>query len=373
MAKILYFIDHLRPDGAQHFLLTLASGLADKHEQRVLCLNSRNDPQFVARFAEHGLTVDIIGFPALLSGLGLLRIAKIIRGYRPDVSLTLLFGGDVIGRIASRLAGVPRVVSSVRVRGTHYGQWQRKLLAATARLADQVILASAELEATTIAEEGVRSDQIQVISNSVDVDRFADIGNRAALARHYGLNPARPILGALGRLAPQKGYDVLLDAISQAENQDIQLLIAGRGAELSALQAQIERLGLGERVQLVGQISAVPEFLGGLDIYVHPSRYEGTPNSLMQAMASGRAVIATAVDGNLDLIVAGEHGLLVKPDSPSELAAGIDLLIAQSEQALQLGLRAQERMRKAFNPTVKLLSWERVLFPDTKGEKEDEA
>jgi glycosyltransferase involved in cell wall biosynthesis len=366
MAKIVYFIDHLRPDGTQTFLLSLVSGLASSHEQQVIALNRRSDPAMIQAFEDQGATVMLVGLAQLLSGIGMLRIVKLLRNYQPDVSLTLLFGGHIVGRLCSAYQKVPRVVSSFRVSLSHFSRWQRLLLQLTSGLVDAVVLTSRQLLGQDQGGRVIPLDKTYVISNSVDTRLFRDVDRRAALVETYNLEPGRPILAAMGRLVRQKGFDVLLDAAAQSKRHDVQLLIAGRGVEQRTLQLKINQLGLADRVQLIGHVHDVPGFMAGVDLYIHPARYEGTPNSVMQAMACGRMVIATGVDGILDLIDDGQQGVLVAAESPGELAGAIDRVLATPELIHAFGQRARKRMQTDFSPETKIAEWQRLLVPSAK-------
>src|SRR5207245_2236045 len=139
----------------------------------------------------------------------------------------------------------------------------------------------------------------------------------------------RSYVAAVGRLVPQKGFDVLLEAFARLDAPEVDLLIAGDGPERRRLEALRERLGLGARVHLLGAVdrATVASLYRGARLVACPSRWEGLPLVCLEAMASGRAVVASRVDGIPDAVGDGETGLLVPPEDPVVLAAALGALL----------------------------------------------
>ena len=162
----------------------------------------------------------------------------------------------------------------------------------------------------------------------------------------------RPLVGFVGRLAPQKGVRYLLQAagLARAAGAEFHLLLVGEGDEEPALRALIGRLGLNDRVTLAGYRPDVPQVLAALDLFVLPSLYEGLPLTLLEAMAVGRPVIATDVPGNRDPIRHGETGWLVPSRDPAALAAALGALLADPGERERLGRNA--RAAALARPTV---------------------
>src|SRR5439155_274446 len=156
--------------------------------------------------------------------------------------------------------------------------------------------------------------RLSVIPNGVEPGVFVD-----GRARPH----PRPYVAAVGRLVPQKGFDVLLEAFARLDAPEVDLLIAGDGPERRRLEALRERLGLGARVHLLGAVdrATVASLYRGARLVACPSRWEGLPLVCLEAMASGRAVVASRVDGIPDAVGDGETGLLVPPEDPVALAA----------------------------------------------------
>lgn len=156
----------------------------------------------------------------------------------------------------------------------------------------------------------------------------------------------RPVIGSLGRLHEQKGYDVLIRAL--AELPDARAVIVGDGPDRPALEALAGQLGVADRLELVGWRDDAREWLASFDVFTLPSRYEGFPLSIVEAMLAGTPVVATDVGSVPEAVLHGETGLLVRPDDPAELAEALRELLDDDERRRTLASAARERARELF-------------------------
>lgn len=155
------------------------------------------------------------------------------------------------------------------------------------------------------------------------------------------------IVGTVANLRPEKGYDIMLGALSKIKSElsaqiDIIYLIVGDGALRNDLTEKIHKLGLAEQVSLLGMVENVDEVLSKLDLFVLPSYSEGLPNALLEAMMAGRCVIATKVGGVPEIIEDGYNGLLVEPGNPEELSQAIKKVILDPQLQKSMALRGRE-------------------------------
>jgi glycosyltransferase involved in cell wall biosynthesis len=361
--KISYFIDHLRPDGAQFVLCQLVEGLGQRsHVQTVFCLNNSWNEELVARLKNAGAKVVIVGKWSLFLGYGLLWVLFDLWRGKYDAVITNLFVSDVIGRTLTRLAVVPRVVTIIHTRDEFYRPWQRWLVRQTIRWADVVTVVSRGISEFAVREEGVPPARLLVVPNTIRVDEYRVAPqNPGEVRAELGIKPHEYLVGSLGRLTHQKGYDVLLQAIAMLNREQVHLLIAGIGEEETNLQRQAAALSISSQVHLLGYRSDVPAILKNLDLYVQPSRYEGMSLAILQAMAATCPVVATAVDGALEQIVDGEHGWLVPAEDPQALASAISAALADPAEAHRRGLNAAERVLAEFNETKMIETYEQIL------------
>ncbi|WP_437591541.1 glycosyltransferase family 4 protein [Sorangium sp. So ce1000] len=180
-----------------------------------------------------------------------------------------------------------------------------------------------------LVELGVPRERVVVQLNAVDGARFA-VRDRAEPRRRFGVPAGAKVVLYAGYHVPEKGVDVLVEAMArldQAGRRDIHLMMVGGGALLEPLRARVSELGLGDRVRLFGWALPVeiPDYMAACDVFCLPSRREGCPNVVLEALASGRPVVATRVGGVPELVREGQggNGLLVPAGDPGALAAAL--------------------------------------------------
>ncbi|MFQ3661410.1 MAG: glycosyltransferase [Chloroflexaceae bacterium] len=360
--NVLFCIDHLRGDGTQRVLCQIVAGLAGRgHRLSVLCLNDSWDSHVLEDLHRSGASVRILGKSGLINGYGLAKVSRWMRRESFDAVVTMLFWSDVIGRILARRAGIPRLVSSIRARNVNYAPWQLLLVRATMPLADVVVVNSRQIAAFAVAGEGARPESVVYIPNGVDASLYTQPVSRAALRAELGVRADTTLIGSVGRLTYQKGFDVLLQALARPGLEAVHLLLAGAGEELERLRILAHSLGIDQRVHFAGYRRDVQQWLGALDLYVHPSRFEGTPNILLEAMAAGCPIVATNIDGNSEILTDGQHGWLVPHDHPLALADAIRTALETPVEARRRSLAAQERARQSFSIPPMVDAWEKVL------------
>lgn len=360
--KLVFIIDHLRQDGTQTALVQLVEGLAAKgYSQTVICLNDSASDNVVVALRLAGTNVKVIGRRSLVSGYGIVSLMRYLRCQKFDVAITLLYVSDVLGRALAKWAEIPRVVSSLRARNVNYSYVQRLLIRATMSVADAVVVNSGFLRDFAVKEEGASPERIYIIPNGVNVDRFTNPLNQASLREDLGIPETGRLLGTVGRLTKQKGIDVLLKALSLAKNKDTHLVIIGCGEDETKLRELAIHMGLASRVFFAGYRRDLPRLIGALDLYVHPARFEGMPNAVLEAMAAACPIVATAVDGIRDLIEDGHHGWLTPPDDARGLATAIDTALSDPHEARRRGTAARQRVSEHFSVDKMVINWEKVL------------
>ena len=251
-------------------------------------------------------------------------IAPAVRRYRGKVDVVLgswAYPDGFAAILAARLLGVPCVVklhgSDINVMAKLPGP--RRLLAWALPQAARVVAVSRAL-AGEVAELGVPPGRIAVVMNGVDAELFRP-RDRAAARRELGL-PAGPLALFVGNLKPEKGVHELVRAWDKVARDlpDAALAIVGGGPERPALEA-----ALPPRARLVGPqpLAAIPSWLAACDVLVLPSHVEGTPNVVLEALACGRRVVASAVGGVPDVITSATLGTLVPAREPDQLATAL--------------------------------------------------
>lgn len=210
-----------------------------------------------------------------------------------------------------------------------------------------------ERDRQSLINSGVQNNAVELIYNAVDINISSLPENREALRKKFDLPSDAIICTALGRLVPVKGYDVFVNAVQKIANQVPQLycLIIGQGESEEELSQQIHAAKLEERVRLVGYYARQEaiSILRSSDIFVMPSRYEGTPIALLEAAALARPILASSTGGIPELLTHEEHALLVSPGDSTALAEGLVKLAFDRDYADRLGQNAQQRICKHFN------------------------
>jgi glycosyltransferase involved in cell wall biosynthesis len=217
----------------------------------------------------------------------------------------------------------------------------------------QRYIAVSEANARYLTEQKrLPARKITVIHNGCDIERF-DPTRRPppGLRSELGFAAEDPVLLVLGRLEPQKGHRILLDAMPEVHRRfpRARLVCAGDGTLRGELEAQARSLGLAQVVRFVGYQPDVTPWLALADVSVLPSFYEGLPLAAVESLAAGRPVVATAVDGTPEVVVEGETGLLVSPGDPAGLANALCRLLGDPAGRARLGRAGRARAMDLFD------------------------
>lgn len=306
---------------------------------------------FVELARRDGFGVDIVPLGRALDPRAIARLRRLLADERVDVLHTHThFSLNVAGRIAARVARA-RVIAHMHIENVfRTGALGRLAQIAvdnrTARLCTWIVAVS-DATRTALVAQGYPPDRTITVHNGIEA---RDAAEPAALAPA----PPGPVLLEVGRLCDVKGQRELIAALPRLACTDVTLLLAGEdieagGAYRSALERQARQLGVADRVRFLGRRDDVPALLAASDALVLPSSVEGLPLVVLEAMAAGRPVVATAVGGTPEAVVDGETGLLVPPGDVDALAEAVDSLLAAPERARRLGEAGRRRVRERFD------------------------
>ena len=270
---------------------------------------------------------------------------RLFRRERPHVVHTHAWGTLLEGLVAARAARVPVVVhgehGTLQLRG--YQRWLQRLGWSAA---DRVLSVSSKLAERMAAATGFDARRITMIRNGVHLDRFQP-ADRAAARRALGI-PDGLVVGTVGRLVPVKDHATLVDAVAELRRSGVvtTLVIAGDGPERGALEMRAAAAGVDLR--LLGYRSDVERVLGALDVFVLSSVSEGLSNTILEAMAAARPVVATRVGGAEEMIDDGRTGVLVPPSDPGAMAAALRRLLGAGDAGAAMGTAARRRVEAEF-------------------------
>jgi glycosyltransferase involved in cell wall biosynthesis len=335
--------------GLEQVVSTLAAAQrAGGDEVHVATLSA--DPgaaAFCGPLARQGITTHLVDAPPRGYWRQHGAIVALGRRIRPDVVHTHGYQADVIAGPAGRRTA-SAVVTTLHgftrggFRNRCYEWLQRRL----AHRCDAIIAVS-EAIARELAATGVPDGKLHVIPNVLPPP--GPRLTRKAARRALGVGEERWVVGWVGRLSREKGLDLLLDALALDPHPEYDLVVMGDGPERDALVAQAEQLGLSDRVTWAGVIPGAERYFAGFDLLVLSSRTEGSPIVLLEAMAAGTPIVATAVGGVTELLTP-LTAALVPPEDPAALRAAIGAVHADPARARRRALRARDRAARRADP-----------------------
>ncbi len=353
MISVLYFSNTLARGGAEEHILTLLRGLdRSRFRAHLACT-----PEVAEKMRPDVPTdVDLIPLRLRRPGdLGAARaLGRILRERHVDVLHSHLFYSSLFASPIGKLCRVPLVVETPHVR-EHWRQGLKSRYVVdrfAGRFVDQYIAVSEANRRYLIEEKGLPAEKIVVIHNGSDVARFNPHRQAPApLRRSLGFGEDDPVLVVVGRLEPQKGHRVLLEALPAVRREfpSARLVCVGEGALRGDLERQAAELGLAGSVHFVGQQANVEDWLALADLTVLPSFYEGLPLAAIESLAAGKPMVATAVDGTPEVIVDGTTGLTVPAGEPAPLARAICRLLGDPRLRERLGGAGREWVLERFN------------------------
>ena len=274
------------------------------------------------------------------------------------------------GRLAARRVGAALVLHEhfADPRMPAYQGLADRMLA---RLTDRAIAVSGSTRDFLVRERHVPESRVRLIWNGAPLSEFAPVAPAVGLGvrRELGLPADAPVVGTIGRLSEQKAHRTLLDAAARvlARRKDVRFLIVGDGDQAEPLRRQADALGISPSIVFAGHRTDVPALLGALDVFCISSNYEGTPLALFEAMAAGKAIVSTAVDGCREVLEDGVTGLLVPPRDPDALAGA--LLRCVDDPALRASLAQHAREASARYDIAACVARMQDLYDEVLAEK----
>jgi glycosyltransferase involved in cell wall biosynthesis len=350
---VVHFTDSDGFGGMQIALLTLLSRLDRREWDPILMYHPAAGNELLREGASRlGIQVHEVG--VMRGWRGMLRLRKFIRqlrSHRPAVFHAHLEGplACKYGLTGAALAGVPAIVATEQLFTPV--PWRRSI--AVERLVslgvDRYIAVSREVADRLHTDLHLPRQKIQVIHNCISLQVLNQIPS-PDLRATFTCGRDVPIIFTTARLEEQKGIAYLMDAAVRLP--DVVFLVAGEGSLRSGLENQIQEGGLVDRVHLLGHREDVADLLAICDVFILPSLSEGLPLSVLEAMAVGKPVIATAIGGTNEVVADGKTGLLVPPADPDALADAIRSLLVDPMWAEQLAVQGQTCVREEFSAEV---------------------
>jgi len=279
----------------------------------------------------------------------MIEIYGMIRRERVDCVYSLFESSDLIAAIVAPLAGVRALISGRRDTGFRYSPTMNRVYRLINRRFRRFVAPSEAVRASLL-DQGVTGSRVDVIYNGVDFERFARADGKGVRAE-LGIPDDALMLTTVANLSPVKDHANVIAALAalHAEGLRPYLALAGDGPLRSDLEARVAAAGLEPYVCFMGRRQDVPDVLATSDLVICSSLTEGLPNALLEAGAAGKAVVATNVGGNPEVVEDGVTGLLVPPRDPAALADAVRALAASPERRERMGRAARARVRRNFS------------------------
>jgi glycosyltransferase involved in cell wall biosynthesis len=351
--------------GPERQILGLARHLPAEYEMHFLTFAESGKSQaFVDEVRSAGFEIDVLShnFPHVGRCVG--EIASRLRELRADVLVTSGYKPDILGWRAARVAGIPIVIVSHGWTGATVKVFVYETLDRWVHARADAVVSVSEAQAAKVMSARVADSRNHVIPNAIGEEAFApaDPADRIALVGMFKHQPSR-VVGAAGRLSPEKGFEVLIDAsaVLCANRSDVGVVLFGDGPLRDDLERRIAKHGLEGHVVLAGFRRDVARFVPHFDVGVLPSFTEGLPVTLLEMAAAGIAIVGSRVGGIPEVLVDGGTGLLVEPGQPHELADRIGRLLNDPALRHRLGDTARERVRSRHSSAGQSLRYQ-TLF-----------
>jgi glycosyltransferase involved in cell wall biosynthesis len=361
--RILFVLTGLAYGGAETQLVRLATRLKSRGWE-VSVVSLMPPKAYVEDLEAAGIPVFSLGIRRKLPDLGpVLRFARIIRKWRPDIVHSHMVHANLLARIVRFLAPIPVLICSARSidEGGRFREILYRLTDSLCDLTTQVSHAGLE---RYVRVGAVPRHKIRYIPNGVDTERFKpNLEDRLKFRKELGVEGF--VWLAVGRFDPPKDYPSMLQAFARVvhKHSNTILLIAGDGPLRKTMENLARELGIEKRTKFLGIRRDIPQLMNAADAYVMSSSWEGMPNVLLEASATGLPIVATDVGGNREIVLDGVTGFLVPPRNPEALArAMLRIMDLSDEERKEMGKRARKHIEVKFNLDRVVDLWEILYY-----------
>jgi len=373
--RIVFCIDGMGLGGTELNAYRTAERLdRSRYDISILCLQEHGP--LLSRYREQGIPVLSLPLRRLHSLTALrqgVRFARYLSDERVDIVHSHDAYNNIFATACARMARVPVVIASRRwledLRRKSIGVVNRYAY----RIAHCVVANSPRVADVVVSEDGVPADRVAVIPNFVDETAFRSPSReeQRQRLRQLGIPPEACVIGCVAGLRPVKDHETLIRAMAHLRPRwsAVRLVLIGDGDVRPHLERLVTDLDLGDVVRFAGAMPNEPNLHHLFDISVLSSVTEAFPNTIVEAMAAGKPVVATRVGGVADAVIEGETGTLVPPRSPREMANAIEELLLRPELRRRMGEAAQQRARTRYHaasvlPALEAL-YDRLLAANT--------
>ncbi len=349
--------------GGEKWMVKAAKGLTDAGHR--VFLAGKKGGEILRAAQEAGVQTRVFNIYSDFSPLNTWRIARFLKRENIEVLVCNLNKDVRVAGLAAKIAGTPLVIArhGVLLCGK---KWKHKIT--LQNLVDGILTNTETIKQIYLSYGWFREDFIKVIYNGIEpkdnVQPF-DFGT---------LFPGKKVIFSAGRLSEQKGFSYLIQAAAQLleKRDDLAFAVAGKGRLENELKRRVKHHGIEHSFRFLGFVKNIDPYIKGCDLFVLSSLFEGMPNVVMEAMAVGKAVVATDVNGVRELMEDGKTGVIIPPRDPNILAETIDKLIDNRALLEQYGKNGRQRVQERFTIPVMIKNLENY-FIDKLNEKRNSA
>lgn len=348
--RVLQLVEGMNWGGAETKLLELISHMDRQRFDTTVCSLGIGD-RIRTRFDELGIPFVSLKRRGRIDPKLVWDVSQLIREKKIDVVMTTLFYADVVGALASAISPNKAVFSWETISAPEWLLRHRLWAYRFAmRYCSKVISVSNATARWLVEKRGLSEKQITVIPYGVNLALYQQ-GKNPQLRAELGLSQDALVVGVVARLHPQKGHCYLIEAAQKIcrQHPNAQFVFAGDGKLRTALEKQVADAGLTKQFNFLGFRSDVKDLLRTFDLFVLPSLYEGLPNVILEAMACGLPVVATSVDGTVELVDDGETGFLVPPEQPDALAEKIQQVLSDDALRQKFGQTGRKKVETQYS------------------------
>lgn len=351
--------------------IALVEGLREKFD---FILVVAGEGPFSKEARSEGIEVKVVPMREMGTSSAIIALSSFLKEKQAKIVHTLDIRSNFLGRLAAKRARVPAVVATRHEMyysaGFDFGKKVRRFLyllldRLTAHFCDLFIVVSRAIEQELIRWERIPPRKIKLIYNGIDLremDRRASVLPRDEVANRLGLDESHLVVGSVGRLISEKGYETLVLAARAIVRSfpKVCFLLVGKGSDRQRLQELVEEFGLEDRFRFLGFQEEPLRFVNLFDVFVLPSIHEGFGLTVLEAMAFQKPVVATRVGGIPEIVADGESGILVPPRNPEALAEAILTLLKNRTKATEMGKCGRKIVEKSFRLEDMLQRTEKV-------------
>ncbi len=350
--------------GAENIILAIAKKI-DKQlfDPLIIVLQAENDepPPLVSEARTIGLRVEIVKLKGRFDSSAISKLRNLLLENKIHILHTNEYRSDIIGFMATRGTGIKTMATAhgwlnVDFKIKFY-EWLDSLFL---RFFNMVVSVSNAMK-NELIKAGVPTGKLKVIENAID---YTDIqgGEGLNIRGKIGAGPDTVIVGSVGRLSLERGYSYFLSAAREISIKfpQTKFLLVGDGVLRESLTIQTQKLGIKEKISFLGFRKDMKDIYSAIDIFVSSSLRESFGLALIEAMAAGKPVVATALGIAPEIIKNGENGFLVTPGNPAEISEALSILLSNDDKRREMGASAKRTIESRFSQQKMVKEYEAI-------------